>query len=60
MSGRRMTVIKSIVMENEQFIVDFDDVVWGQPETVVINRASRTIKRTRTREGHRYPRLINR
>jgi len=55
-----MTVIKSIVMENEQFIVDFDDVVWGQPETVVINRASRTIKRTRTREGHRYPRLINR
>jgi hypothetical protein len=44
MSGRHMTVIKSIVMENEQFVVDFDDVVWGQPETVVINKASRTIR----------------
>jgi hypothetical protein len=39
-----MTSIKSMTMDAEQFIVDYDNVVWGQPETVVINKTSRTIR----------------
>jgi hypothetical protein len=39
-----MTGIKSITQDEEQFLVDFEDVVWGQPEAVVINKPSHTIR----------------
>ncbi len=39
-----MTRVKSITEDAEQFVVDFDDVAWGQPETVVIDKPSRTIR----------------
>ena len=39
-----MTRVKSISADAEQFAVDFEDVLWGQPAAIIIDKPSRTIR----------------
>ncbi|MEX2682777.1 MAG: hypothetical protein Q6373_014395 [Candidatus Sigynarchaeota archaeon] len=47
-----MTRVKSISADAGQFVVDFEDVVWGQPAAVIIDKPSCTISVVYNKKVH--------